>query len=93
MKKFDQVLNNSTGLAIIITGIGLLVAVALLQGLVYLASLLVTNFLTKYLDLLRLQGPIVLAIPVCSIIIIIGIVVYLTELIQSKKTPEEVIKK
>ena len=85
MEKFDQAINNSTGLAIIVTGIGLLIAIALLQGLVYLASLLETNFLTKYLDLLRLHGPIILAIPVCSIITIIGIVVYLIELTQRRK--------
>jgi len=82
-------LTNYLGLTIISAGVITLLGIGLLQGLFYLAALIPP----LPLDALRTLGPVGIALPICALTILIGIVILIIELNPKKVGIEEVVKK
>jgi len=88
----DKLLSRYVGLVIISASLFVLLSIGLMQGLFYLVTLIPKDFLEVQIKILSNWGPIGVTLPICLLVILIGIVILIIELLQKKKTPEEVSK-
>jgi hypothetical protein len=86
-------ISNYIGLVLILAGIIVFLGISLLQGLFYLASLIPPSLLETSFKILNNWGPIGLALPLCVLVILVGIIVLIIELHEKKVGIDEVIKK
>lgn len=93
MKNLGKAIEASTGLCFITVGIAIVTVIGIIEGIAYLLSSIPQDFWTNYRELCVVYGPLAIAVPICSGVILVGIVILLKEKLTPRKTPEEVVKK